>query len=318
MVRRYVGPCGGPRRERRQVGPPSPVPQLQLQEGAPEPMTCRWCGTAITQKTRGRPRLYCSVACTNRWWRAHQSAEDRAQVRVKERARARLKPPRSEPVVTYEPCAYCARQIPASNMARSARRFCSQACRERERNQRPRTCACGWTFTARSRHTKACEWCRRGAMGPLPTIKVGPSRKVRTPKAKAVGYVHRGTLPRPCVQCGVDMAPVGKWKHAICAVCRAATAKRTRRLAKARRKGRMVDAVRYRPTDIFERDGWRCHLCGKKVRAVPVPHPQAPTIDHLIPLSDGGRDAPDNVATAHFICNSRRGARGIAQLRLVA
>ena len=114
------------------------------------------------------------------------------------------------------------------------------------------------------------------------------------------------------------MPPVGKWKHAICKVCKDATRKRNHRLAKARRKGRITGGVPYRPVDIFERDGHRCHLCGGKVGTLPVPHPKAPTIDHLVPLCDGGADEPRNVATAHFICNSRRGARGIAQLRLVA
>ena len=41
-----------------------------------------------------------------------------------------------------------------------------------------------------------------------------------------------------------------------------------------------------------------------------VPHPKAPTIDHIVPLADGGDDIKANVRLAHFLCNSRRGARG--------
>jgi len=51
-----------------------------------------------------------------------------------------------------------------------------------------------------------------------------------------------------------------------------------------------------------------------------VPHPLAPTIDHLIPLADGGSDSPANVATAHFLCNSTKGERhggGGDQLTLI-
>lgn len=150
----------------------------------------------------------------------------------------------------------------------------------------------------------------------MPVLHKGKACKVRKPKAWA--YTYRGSVPRPCVGCGVIVEPNGKYLRAICGTCRAATKKRNHRLAKARRKGRAVGGIRYRPADIFERDGYRCHLCGKRVSAKAVPHPYAPTIDHLIPLVDGGQDAPDNVATAHFICNSRRGAGGVVQLRLVA
>lgn len=48
-----------------------------------------------------------------------------------------------------------------------------------------------------------------------------------------------------------------------------------------------------------------------------VPHPKAPTIDHLLPVSAGGDDVRANVRLAHFICNSRRGSGGIVQLALV-
>lgn len=70
---------------------------------------------------------------------------------------------------------------------------------------------------------------------------------------------------------------------------------------------------------IFERDGWRCQLCRKPVRRTAVvPHPLAPTLDHIVPLAAGGLHEPANVQTAHFICNSVRGAGGVAQLRAFA
>ncbi|WP_261949456.1 HNH endonuclease [Rhodococcus sp. T9N] len=70
---------------------------------------------------------------------------------------------------------------------------------------------------------------------------------------------------------------------------------------------------------IFERDRWQCHICNTRVkRDMVVPHPLAPTIDHLIPLAAGGTHEPANVATAHFLCNSRKGDRGAGeQLALI-
>jgi 5-methylcytosine-specific restriction endonuclease McrA len=47
-----------------------------------------------------------------------------------------------------------------------------------------------------------------------------------------------------------------------------------------------------------------------------VPHPKAPTIDHILPIACGGNDTRANVQLAHFICNSRKGTRGSQQLAL--
>lgn len=70
--------------------------------------------------------------------------------------------------------------------------------------------------------------------------------------------------------------------------------------------------------DIAKRDGRRCHLCGKHVD-MDLGHMDAmgPTLDHLIPVSEGGKHTPENVALAHRSCNSRRGTSGPAQLLLV-
>jgi HNH endonuclease len=60
------------------------------------------------------------------------------------------------------------------------------------------------------------------------------------------------------------------------------------------------------------RDGWHCHICGKRVTR------RTWSIDHLVPLSVGGYDTYSNAALAHHRCNAARGAHGSAQLRLEA
>jgi 5-methylcytosine-specific restriction endonuclease McrA len=40
-----------------------------------------------------------------------------------------------------------------------------------------------------------------------------------------------------------------------------------------------------------------------------VPHRRAPTVDHIVPLANGGHDVRVNVQLAHFGCNSRKSAR---------
>jgi len=77
---------------------------------------------------------------------------------------------------------------------------------------------------------------------------------------------------------------------------------------------------RVRRYDVFERDDYMCWICG--IRCDPlalVPQYEAPTVDHLIPVSHGGDNHPDNLGTAHFICNATRGnAMDLALAPLVA
>lgn len=53
---------------------------------------------------------------------------------------------------------------------------------------------------------------------------------------------------------------------------------------------------------IFERDGFRCHYCGRS------PHLDGIvlTIDHLIPLVRGGTNKEENIITACNYCNSAK------------
>jgi 5-methylcytosine-specific restriction endonuclease McrA len=70
--------------------------------------------------------------------------------------------------------------------------------------------------------------------------------------------------------------------------------------------------------EIVERDGYRCGLCCTLVTMSKViPHPKAPTIDHIVPLSAGGDDTKANVQLACFLCNSIKGNRGSQQLKLI-
>lgn len=74
----------------------------------------------------------------------------------------------------------------------------------------------------------------------------------------------------------------------------------------------------YTLTEIAARDRVRCGLCGGRVAMKQkVPHPKAPTIDHIIPVFEGGDDTRANVQLAHFRCNSSKGARGSQQLALI-
>lgn len=56
---------------------------------------------------------------------------------------------------------------------------------------------------------------------------------------------------------------------------------------------------------IYERDGWRCQLCGKKVNRNAGPNTKwGPSLDHIVPRSRGGADTTDNLQLSHRMCNS--------------
>lgn len=71
--------------------------------------------------------------------------------------------------------------------------------------------------------------------------------------------------------------------------------------------------------DVFERDRWRCQLCGTKVdRALAWPHPRSASLDHVVPLSKGGPHSKANAQLAHLECNLRKhNGGGPAQLALI-
>lgn len=61
---------------------------------------------------------------------------------------------------------------------------------------------------------------------------------------------------------------------------------------------------------IAERDGWRCGICGMPVSPqVKYPDPLQATLDHIIPVSHGGSNDPENLRLAHMGCNRSRGNR---------
>lgn len=65
-------------------------------------------------------------------------------------------------------------------------------------------------------------------------------------------------------------------------------------------------------TEIYERDGWTCGICGDPVDAdCKWPERMCPSLDHIVPLSAGGSHTRDNVRCAHWLCNTLRGVTDI-------
>jgi hypothetical protein len=77
-----------------------------------------------------------------------------------------------------------------------------------------------------------------------------------------------------------------------------------------RRKGRL-DAgpvTRINRVAVYERDEWRCQLCGGEVpRTAQFPDDWSASLDHVVPITAGGTHTWDNVQLAHLGCNRDKG-----------
>lgn len=68
----------------------------------------------------------------------------------------------------------------------------------------------------------------------------------------------------------------------------------------------------FKDSEIFERDGWACQLCGDPIdRGAKAPEDLSVSLDHIVSLSNGGAHSRENSQCAHYLCNSRKGNRDI-------
>lgn len=79
---------------------------------------------------------------------------------------------------------------------------------------------------------------------------------------------------------------------------------------KRRAAKRGAAAESFKPSEVFDRDGWSCAICGSAIDPeLTYPAPRSVSLDHLIPLSVGGEHTRANTRAAHLECNVRRGNR---------
>lgn len=169
----------------------------------------------------------------------------------------------------------------------------------------------------------------------------GKRYRKRANKARCIRCVNGLTARiRPCTHCGLSFEQARRWQRLCSEWCaqaakKAAAAKGRSKLratdqGKAKRraeKNRYKSLRRSRvgasgesidPIAVFERDGWRCHICKqrtpKKLRG--STEDRAPELDHIITLFDGGSHTWANVACACRQCNGEKGARSLGQLNL--
>lgn len=274
------------------------------------------------------------LARVKAYQRAHPEKVREARRRYLERTRAARQ-------VEVRRCAECGEEYV---VRQHTQMFCKMACRlkarerrrdpdrERERNRQRQQRR---TLRARAARIAAIDlrsgWLLLEA-GPPATAPDPACKSCRTTEGRIAG---RGAYVGLCRSCAgrawrEDHAPpVRLWTVGACPECGVAFVvpgkridrycsdgcmrRNRRRRDKKRRRALEKGAARTEVIDLAKlaaRDGWRCHLCCRKVSR------KAWSIDHLVPLADGGNHTWDNVALAHWRCNVLRQHRGAAQLRL--
>ncbi len=150
---------------------------------------------------------------------------------------------------------------------------------------------CGGAFVSRRERAYCGDVCERAAWYAAHPKSIAPETRV----CRACNTVFR--------------APPAKTRPTdFCSdVCKLTAAQNTKRTSKLRRAAakRGVNSESVNPMRVFERDGWLCRLCG-----IPTPKelrgtykPNAPELDHIVPLAKAGEHSYRNTQCLCRRCN---------------
>lgn len=259
------------------------------------PRFCKYCGNQVT----GTRAVYCCIQCANK--------DKHTQHAVFEERR----------------CVWCLAIFEISLTAKNRKRngiFCSRSCFQAHIKM------CGHEHASRQAWQRYAKQCER-----KPKQKKTEQEKKELANYKALLYgieQHKArAVQTTCRGCGVLFCRLYGHKAKVCSeeclreferIERARYKKRFggNNQRRARKRGARAESVDV--YFVFARDKWRCRLCNVKCRrsARGSISPDAPELDHIVPLSKGGDHTYQNVQLLCRACNSKKGANTIGQLLL--
>ena len=156
---------------------------------------------------------------------------------------------------------------------------------------------CGKTFGAPQKNSRfcssKCKWAAHRA--------IQAQRRIN----------QKSGAPRQCVLCGAQIPPKSRSDKKYCSETCGFAARIN--LGRMDRRLRITDDGKqrfFRRSDIYRRDDWKCQICFKPIdRSLRFPNPKCASIDHIIPVSMGGTNRPENLQTSHLRCNVALGNR---------
>jgi len=254
---------------------------------------CGWCGTEMILKPHvAKEQQCCSITCGLRLRAKRDGRQSRDKVII---------------------CIGCGKSRNRTRSGKDAGKYCSRECAFRCRSALHREIA--------ALKRIAVNW--RPKPNPIVEREIAALRRIAR-------YVRRTikTL-RPCLHCGARTVGYGECRR-MCDACKREKVKQYRKAAPSRKVHKRIYKARRRaierglhadqidPIKVFERDGWRCHLCGCKTprHLRGTCEPNAPEMDHVIPLAAGGTHTWGNVKCSCRRCNGSKGAKPLGQLGL--
>jgi hypothetical protein len=278
------------------MSPMSPLRAYAISMSPPRwPSGCPVCGSPLKVGSRGRRRIYCSANCQQKAMRDRVNA-----------LRRRV-------------CEQCGGVVDGHG----AKKFCSHDCylratREKRRPAPATGCRAGDHGACElDEHHGACSECGR-------TVRVtrtsAPPGRRRCRECRAANPKNPRRLPfapqeAACPTCAAKFTQQRygqKYCRVECRPPRPGTRTAGRVAASRRRRLRVAttwDGVT--DAEILERDRWMCGICRKRIgKTFQYPHTRSASIDHVVPLSQGGDDTAANKRAAHLSCNVQRSNRG--------
>ena len=263
--------------------------------------TCAVCGAQFQSKRGGK---YCSVQCRDR-----RPRPDRVRTR--------------NPVTkwTYT-CAVCGKEYHPRH--KENRTTCSRECgfewiafkrsvssgsqRVSFTVLRKRCATCGCRFSGQATYCSA--ECRPSAPQP---IMQGVCRKCGANFDRRLDGASRFLCSSACRDEAKKESRRKSRATPAAQAARKADKKRRKAMARGALGSEAVDV-----TKVFERDGYRCGICGGKTMQSKrgTYHPRAPELDHIVAIALGGSHTYANVQCACRKCNSAKGAASLGQLHL--
>ena len=290
---------------------------------------CLFCGTRLERLhpeglTAFGKRRYCSRKCSVRH-------------------RTQLAPPYSKTHSAH--CTACRQPF----VSRLRRKTCSDEC-EKARigcpsGRRFTDCKqCGAHFQISSQRGTYCsrDCAFKAKARPFPGVKKGAHSKIHLGECSVCGDLFVSRLPRgscgrtctmeaarrirgatlkerDCQECGKRFMEPRAGSRFCSHLCGRRSARRQSRHLRRAAKYSNGPRENVRLAVLVARDDGKCQLCGGEVKPSVDGWPAGASMDHIIPLSEGGEHTYRNVQLAHIKCNTMRYAypmRSPSQLRL--
>lgn len=313
-------PCGAKIIHDRRRGPKARYCSQKCRNSAPRPFrefTCAVCSsTFLSRQTKA---IVCGRACQTR--RHSKIISEAAKVKGPPAHRRRICSKCGIPFVMRNPSGRARRGLTQEGL------FCSRFCRDAQRtvysskreakhaaNRRSRArhglplarfCICGAAIT----HGRRCKPC-------AVTHVREQCRAEREEKVRSAVSLHAKSN---CKRCSAEFVPIavnrgGRLHRRV--FCSAECCRSFHRddVGRNHRKRARYFGVPYEPVNpvrVLERDRYRCMICGVKTprRLRGTIQPNAPELDHRVPLAAGGGHTWDNVQCACRRCNLRKGGK---------